>query len=165
MSGSGVLFTGRIVRNTVDQNQRWFIPRGGGALPQWGGLFPGCAISGLDTPHFDKARQRRKFDPFVRQFWEKMGKNDLKMYDSEDFRKFLPLKSGKHAFLRGETSNLSKNGPCCKALLRLKRDPFVRQNFESRPFCKAKSSKTHPPKWHSRVYRIKGEPPPQVSYL
>ena len=53
-------------------------------------------------PPFDKARQRQKFDPFVRQIREKVGKNDLKMYDSEDFQKFLPLKSAKHAFLRGE---------------------------------------------------------------
>ncbi len=47
----------------------------------WGGSPPifvrGCAISGFDTPPFDKARQRRKFDPFVRQIWEKVGKNDL----------------------------------------------------------------------------------------
>ena len=45
----------------------------------------GCAILGLDTPPLDKARQRRKFDPFVRQIRGKVGKNDLEMYDSEDF--------------------------------------------------------------------------------
>ncbi len=44
-------------------------------------------------------------------------------------QKCLPLKSAKHAFLRGETSSLSRKGPCCKALLRLKRDPYVRQNL------------------------------------
>ncbi len=108
--------------------KKWF---GGSPLTPGGGLW---LWGDFDTPPFDKARQRRKFDPFVRQIREKVGKNDIKMYDSEDFRKFLPLKSAKHAFLRGET------GPCCKALLRLKRDPFVRQNFKSRPLCKAKSS-------------------------
>ncbi len=61
-----------------------FPPRGGG-----GGssliFVRGCAISEFGTPPFDKARQRRKFDPFVRQIREKVGKNDLKMHDSEDF--------------------------------------------------------------------------------
>ncbi len=138
----------------------WIKARGGGGSSPI--FVRGCAISGCDTPPFHKARQRRKFDPFVRQIREKVGKNDLKMYDSEDFRKFLPLKSAKHAFLRGKTSILSRKGPCCKALLRLKRDPSVRQNFKSRPLCKAKSSKTHPPKsskihppkWHTRVHRV-----------
>ncbi len=82
---------------------------GGGSSPIF---VRGCAISGFETPPFDKERQRRKFDPFVRQIREKVGKNDLKMYYSKDFRKFLPLKSAKHAFLRGETSNLSRKGPC-----------------------------------------------------
>ncbi len=45
----------------------------------------GCAISGFETPPFNKARQRQKIDPFVRQIREKVGKNDLKMYDSDDF--------------------------------------------------------------------------------
>ncbi len=41
------------------------------------------AISGFETPPFGKARQRQIFDPFGRQIREKVGKNDLKMYDSE----------------------------------------------------------------------------------
>ena len=45
----------------------------------------GCAISGFETPSFDKVQWRQKLDPFVRQIREKDGKNDLKMYDSEDF--------------------------------------------------------------------------------
>ena len=31
-----------------------------------------CAISGFETPPFDKARQHGKFDPFVRQIREKI---------------------------------------------------------------------------------------------
>ena len=36
---------------------------GGGSSPIF---LRGCAISGFETPPFDKARQRRKFDPYVR---------------------------------------------------------------------------------------------------
>ncbi len=137
-----------IAPNQVQSNNE---PRGGGSSPIF---VRGCAISGFQTPPFHKARQRRKFDPFVRQIPGKLGKNCLKMYDSEDFRKFSPLKSAKHAFFRGETSILTRKGPCCKALLRPKRDPFVRQNLKSKPLCKAKFSKTHPLKWHIRVYPV-----------
>ncbi len=68
---------------------------GGGSSPIF---VRGCAISGFETPPFAKARQPWKFDPFVRQIREKVGKNDPKMYDSEDFRKFLPLKSANMHF-------------------------------------------------------------------
>ena len=78
----------------------------GGALPWFLYAF---------VPFLDLKPHSSIIDPFVRQIQEKVGKNDLKKYDSEDFWKFLPLKSSKHAFLRGETSILSRKGPCCKA--------------------------------------------------
>ena len=57
--------------------------------------------------HFGISNQvlRRKFDPSV-HILEKVGKNCLKMYDSEDFRNFLRFKSAKHHqyTFRGETS-------------------------------------------------------------
>ncbi len=129
----------------------FLYPGGGGYSPIF---VHGCAISEFETPPFDEANQRWKFDPFIRQIREKNGQKWPKMYDSEDLQKILALNSAKHAFLRGETSILSRKGPFCKALLRLKRDPFARQNLKSRPLWKAKSSKIHPGEWHTRVYRV-----------
>ncbi len=86
-------------------------PGGGGGSSQI--FVGGCATSGFQTPPFNKARRRRKFDPFVRQIRGKLGKNCLKMYDSEDFRKSLPLKSPRHAYFRDETSIFTRKGPCC----------------------------------------------------
>ena len=43
-----------------------------------GGLFPisvgECDTLGFQTPPFNKARERQKIDPFVRQIREKVGK-------------------------------------------------------------------------------------------
>ncbi len=72
-------------RNSGGPHEKKFeqeAPGGEGSSPIF---VHGCAILGFDTPPFNKARQCWKFDPFVRQIQEKVGKNDLKMYDSEDF--------------------------------------------------------------------------------
>ncbi len=113
-------------------NYRRAQSRGGGSSPIF---LCGCATSGSRTPPFDKARQRRNFDPVLRQILEKVSKKCLTMYDSLDLRKILHLKLAKHAFFRGETSIFSKIGPFCKAILGPKRDPFVRQNFKCGPLC------------------------------
>ncbi len=84
---------------------------GGGSSPIF---VRACATWGSQTPPFDKARQRRNFDPVLRQILEKVSKKCLKMYDSLDFRKILRLKLAKHAFLG------------VKLQFSAKKDPFVR---------------------------------------
>ncbi len=120
----------------------------------------GCAILRLETPPLNKVRQRRKFDPFVRQIWEKLTRKCLKTYHSVHLRKLFNLTFAKHAFFRGETLLFGKNGPLCKAFLGPKRHPFVRQNLKSGPFLKAKFSQTHPSKWHTRSIPGIGRTPP-----
>ena len=120
----------------------------------------GCAIFRFETPPLSKARRRRKLDPFVRQIWEKLTRKCPKMYDSVHLGKFFNLILAKHAFFRGETSISGRNRPCCKAFWGPKRNPFVRQNVKSGPLCKAKFSRTHPLKWHTRSIPGIGSTPP-----
>ena len=62
-----------------------------------------CAISGFQTPSFDRARQHGKSDPFLRQMCEKVSKKCLKMYDLED------------SLLKLANFNFeAKKGPFCK---------------------------------------------------
>ena len=61
-----------IVENIFDVNS----PRGGGGSSP---IFVyECAILKFETPPLSKARQRQKFDPFVRQIWKKLTRKCLK---------------------------------------------------------------------------------------
>ena len=70
---------------------------GGGSSP----IFVyGCAILRFETPPLSKVPHRQKFDPFVRQIWEKVTGKCLKTYDSVHLRKFFNLILVKYAFFR-----------------------------------------------------------------
>ncbi len=56
----------------------------------------------------------------IRENLGQISKKCLKMYDSEALRKILPMKLSKHPYFRGETSFLTRKGPRCPVLLRLK---------------------------------------------
>ncbi len=101
-----------------------------------------CTTSRSLTPPFDKVRQRRNFEANLRKSKQKVPE----MCDSVDLRKL--------AFFRGETSNFSKKGPFCKALLGPKRNPFISQNVKSGPLCKAFFVKPYLSSDTSVVYHV-----------
>ena len=85
-----------------------------------------CAISEFQTPPFDRVCHHQKFDPFVKQIWEKINKKWIKKHESEDLRNFLPLKLDMHMLFLGEKQKRTllqgtfeaKKGAFCKANLK-----------------------------------------------